>query len=92
VDVEPSKDGSYACTYTAPAAGFYRLHITSEGTPMAGSPFSVQVNILGIPLCSGLWLEALLNAQLCQPICHCTSTRVNESGKTSCAAEENRDR
>lgn len=37
-----NEDGCYECTYTAPAAGFYRLELLCRGKPVAGSPLSVQ--------------------------------------------------
>lgn len=43
VEVVPGLDGCYACSYTGPAAGFYRLEVTSDGKHVSGSPFSVQV-------------------------------------------------
>ena len=42
VEIAPSGDGRWVCSYTPPAPGFYRLEAASRGVPVAGSPFSVQ--------------------------------------------------
>jgi len=39
-------DGRWLCTYTPPAAGFYRLTLALRGAPVGGSPFSVQAGVL----------------------------------------------
>ena len=43
VRVEPGSTGHYICTYTAQTAGSYRLLITCQGRPIAGTPVPVQV-------------------------------------------------
>lgn len=38
-------DGSYSCTYMAPAApGLYVLEVTADGKHVGGGPFSVRVS------------------------------------------------
>ena len=49
VEIAPSGDGRWVCSYTPPAPGFYRLEAASRGVPVAGSPFSVQARF-GVPL------------------------------------------
>lgn len=41
--VAPARSGCYDCSYTAPAAGFYRLEVQSRGRAVAGSPISVRI-------------------------------------------------
>jgi hypothetical protein len=42
-------DGRWLCTYTPPAAGFYRLTLALHGAPVGGSPFSVQAGAQRVP-------------------------------------------
>ncbi|GAB4815949.1 hypothetical protein N2152v2_002995 [Parachlorella kessleri] len=41
---EPQREGCYACCYTPPAPGFYRLHVSHGKAPLPRTPFSVQVH------------------------------------------------
>ncbi|KAI7844470.1 hypothetical protein COHA_001973 [Chlorella ohadii] len=43
LSLEPTSDGLYRCTYTAPEPGFWRLHISCSGQPLPRTPFSVHV-------------------------------------------------
>lgn len=43
VCVTAQPDGRYRCSYTPERPGFFRLEVTSQGKPLAGGVFSVQV-------------------------------------------------
>lgn len=43
VTEDPAMRGVYRVEYSTPAAGTYLMHITSEGQPIANSPFTVTV-------------------------------------------------
>ena len=51
VNVAPTDDGRYQCTYTPHRPGFYRLEVMSQGIHLLGSPFSVKV-LFGYNLCA----------------------------------------
>lgn len=44
VEVHAQQDGCYTCSFTPQVPGFFRLHVTSGGKPLGGSPFSVKVS------------------------------------------------
>ena len=44
VTVTPAPGGCFDCSYTPPAAGFYRLTVTSNGTPVGSSPLSIKAS------------------------------------------------
>ncbi len=75
-------DGRWLCTYTPPAAGFYRLTLALRGAPVGGSPFSVQAGALITPCVSsfaGQEIRLVADGLFTPTLpASCTGARVHE--------------
>lgn len=79
----PTDDGRFRCTYTPDKPGFYRLEVTSKGSHVCGSPFSVQVTYT---YTTPVYTYSTTVYTYTNTVCTCTTTAYYVSPHKACCS------